>query len=111
MTNEMRTFIEGEAYFMTAEEERDARARLLLNYTETKNRLALLKAEAQEIGRTLQVLVNGLTTCPADFVLPPEVERILVDPSKITTLLRDLKKTTAKAVELHQNVKDAGLDG
>lgn len=100
-----------EAYFMTAEQEDAALGRLAKDYADAKKRLAMLKNEAGTVGRALTVFGNSLVMFPVETTVSPEVESIFADTDRIRTLVRDLKQTQMRLVELAQLAKDAGLSG
>jgi hypothetical protein len=98
-----------EAYFMNAEQENAALGRLARDYADARKRLALLKNEAENVGRVLRTFGDSLTMAPMETTVSPEVEQILSDSGRIRNLLRELKQTQEKLLELNQRMKDAGL--
>jgi hypothetical protein len=111
-----------EGYFMSAEQEDQAQAAVLLNFAKTKKRLAVLEEEARTIGRELSSLGSALERSPefvsfdgqgmgANYhVKRQDFKAASLDPKRIANLADDIRKTLDEKRHLEDKVKQLGLD-
>jgi hypothetical protein len=94
-------------YFLNAEEERAARADVLLAYTETKRHLALLREQAHRHGEALRALADRLATKPEDIDL--QGKRELLDYDALARLATDTRNAAIETNRLYHRVRELGL--
>jgi fructosamine-3-kinase len=111
----------GGGYFMTEEEKDAAIGRLVLEYTEAKKAVAILKEEAHKTGKQFTELGQCLTNFPQYFSLDNEVlespfsnqrknfNSSVFQPDRIKALADDLRKATKDIERLAPQIKELGL--
>lgn len=108
-------------YFMSEEEEKQARAMVLLESTEARKHLAILTEEATRLGREFRRLGEALENRPAllsfdgesmnvQYALKREdFKATLLDAKKLAALAADIRKTQSESERLSQRVRELGL--
>jgi hypothetical protein len=99
-----------EGYFMSAEDQRTAKALLLLKRSETGERLALLKYKAGEIGDMLEAVSKQLKSNPEEVEFHDD-GLILAEYKKLGILVRDIKTTIAKLQEIEGTIERGTIAG
>jgi len=106
---------------MSDDQEKQAKAMVLLECTETKKRLALLTEQAMQWGRELGSIGDTLQQQPACLSFDGEAMDInlavqrrdyraaLLDVAKIRALASDIRKTQTEFERLSQRVRELGL--
>lgn len=109
-------------YFMTDQEERQAKAMTVLEFTEAKKHLAVLRSEADRFATLFQRLAEALRVSPerlsfdgesmeSSFVLGRiDFKSGLLDQAKIQTLARDIRETIRNRDRLEERLKQMGLE-
>ena len=106
---------------MSEEEEKQARAMVLLESTEARKHLAILTEEATRLGREFRRLGEALENRPAllsfdgesmnvQYALKREdFKATLLDAKKLAALAADIRKTQSESERLSQRVRELGL--
>lgn len=97
-----------EGYFMTAADEKAAKAMALFDYTEAKQRLALLKHQAEDIAKAFEGGAKLLRTRPEDFGFDGD-DAPFKDYRKLGVLVEDIKTTQAELQRLTTVLEKVGL--
>ncbi|MGD0100497.1 MAG: hypothetical protein ABSC60_09140 [Acidobacteriota bacterium] len=107
-------------YFMSPNDEMAARGRLITDYGDSKKRLAILEAEADRIGGSLQELGKMLATdsdslffrnqsVRDDYPSLPHFDSTLDEVSRIPALALDIRETKDKLKKLRPKLEALGL--
>jgi hypothetical protein len=92
---------------MSAEEERQAKAMVLLEYAESKQRLALLKAQADKLAAEFEALAKLLRSDLQNISVASYSS--IFDYSKFNDLVADVAKTFNETSRLKETVHQLGL--
>lgn len=97
-------------YFMSAYEEKQARAILLLDYKEAKVRLATLKIQADKLAGSLELIARNVRNVPEIPVNCSILREEFVDLNiSIEKVIHDILETDAEVTKLHAQVTSVGL--
>lgn len=98
-------------YFMSAQEEREAKGLLLLEIVETEQAIALRKREAEKIGALLNTMGNALKQTPRGFLTYADNSdyRKAMDFDRVLTLAKETKSLEEQLQDLQKRKKEAGL--
>jgi predicted transcriptional regulator len=98
-------------FFMSVEEEKQARALVLLDYNEHKQKLALLQEQAQKFAKKFEELAQLLKHKP-DRIHPDLgnlKESGLPSYESLATLSRDITETQQETTRLAERVRQLGF--
>jgi hypothetical protein len=98
-----------EGYFMNAEEQRKAKGAALLEYTEAKERRALLENEAAKLAQHFESLATLLRERPETIVFGDADAVLLKEYKRFAALIDDLKITRAELQRLDSVVRGLGI--
>lgn len=107
MLNSVDSYRKG--YFMTLDDEKAAKAAALLDYTEAKQRYALLKNQVEKIAQSLEAGVKMLRDRPEIISFSGADAAVLKSYMGMESLVDDLKKTRADLQRLASLLSQVGL--
>jgi hypothetical protein len=92
---------------MSAQQEKNARATVLLEYTESKQKLALLRAQVDMLATEFEELAKILKDNPEN--VPLEVYELILDYKTFCERVSDLKLALKETRRLEETVRKLGL--
>ena len=93
---------------MSAEQERQARAMMLLDYVESKQRLLLLQEQAHSLGIELEGLSRLLQDDPQNISIASYGQ--LLDNKRLNDLVADISEAFTETERLRMILNQLGLD-
>jgi len=97
-----------EGYYMSTDQQRIDRALVLLNFNETKERLALLKNKSQELAKEFEETARKLKNSPENYYVntDPEITKYY---QELRALTDDIRKTIEEKQRLQTTLVAAGI--
>jgi len=92
---------------MNAEEQKVAKAAAWLEFTEAKERRALLENEAEKLAKHFDALAELIRKRPETITFEGDAEAFR-DYKRLSALVEDLKTTRTELQRLHGVVRDTG---
>lgn len=97
-----------EGYFMNVDEQRAAKANALLEYTEAKERRALLENEAEKLAKHFESIAELLRKRPETITFQEDAAQ-LKDYKRFSALVEDLKVTRSELQRLDSFLRHLGF--